>query len=166
MNALVVFYSKTGHTKAVAERIARELGADIAHEVGADIEGIVEAGRRAGAVRAVLAALLGRKPHIAPLKRSPGDYDLVIIGTPVWGGGPAPAVCEFLSTAALDDVPVAWFCTFGGSGDEATFEMMQKIAPSARVLAQVALSHADRKNTAAAEKKISSFCSEIRNALV
>lgn len=76
---LVVSYSRTGTTKAVAAAVARELqcivdeSVDTRHRAG--ILGFLRSGNEAtfrGLVR------------IAPRSCDPTDYDLVAIGTPAW----------------------------------------------------------------------------------
>jgi hypothetical protein len=76
---LVVFYSRTGNTAAVAQGLAR------ASE--ADVEVIEVAIRRAGLLGYLLSgleAMFDREALILPTKRNPRDYDIVLIGTPIW----------------------------------------------------------------------------------
>ena len=79
MKSLVVYYSRTGKTKFVAETIAAELGSDI--------EEIVDLKNREGKIgwmSATQNASRGKETQIAPTKKAPNDYDLLIIGTLVW----------------------------------------------------------------------------------
>lgn len=79
MKSLVVYYSRTGKTKFVAETAAAELGSDI--------EEIVDLKNREGKLgwmSATQDASRGKETEIAPTKKVPNDYDLLIIGTPVW----------------------------------------------------------------------------------
>ena len=74
MRTLVVYYSLTGHTKGIAEWIARECNADI--------DQIKDAKSRSGAWAIIATgaeALFKRPALIQPAKKDPAQYDLVII---------------------------------------------------------------------------------------
>ena len=86
MKTLVVYYSRTGNTKFVAEEITAELGADI--------EEVVDLKKRDGKMGYLSAsrdATGNRQTNIAETKRNPADYDLIVIGTPVWFWRPSSA---------------------------------------------------------------------------
>src|SRR3989339_644824 len=92
MKTLIVYYSRTGTTKRVAEAIAEKLGADL--------EEIVDKKDRKGAMGYLTAgrdATLRRLTEIEPLKKRAEDYDLVIIGTPIWSWNMSVAVRAYLS---------------------------------------------------------------------
>ena len=96
MKSLVVYYSRTGNTKFVAEEIAAE--------IGADIEEIVDLKSRAGTMGWLSAgrdATINRQTKIAETKRNPADYDLVVVGSPVWAWSPsAPSELTLASTTS------------------------------------------------------------------
>jgi len=76
---LVVYYSRSGHTRGVARQVAAALEADleeIAEPTGRD--GVL------GYVRSALEAIFGASAEIERPRSDPGDYDLVVVGTPVW----------------------------------------------------------------------------------
>jgi len=56
----------------------------------------------------------GFKPEIKPLSVNLGDYDTIIIGTPVWWYTYAPAVLTFLSEYDLSGKTIIPFVTNGG----------------------------------------------------
>jgi menaquinone-dependent protoporphyrinogen IX oxidase len=108
---LVVYDSRTGHTEFVARQIASRCSADLEHiEDRSTRKGVV------GYLRSSLEALLDLRPAIERGRRRPGDYDPVILGTPVWFWGVASPVRTWVQRhhAALNNV--ALFCTCGGSG--------------------------------------------------
>jgi len=79
MKILVIFYSRSGKTKKIAEVISEILKSD--KEEIFDIknrEGIV------GFLSAGSDANLRRLTAIKEIKNNPSLYDLVIIGTPIW----------------------------------------------------------------------------------
>jgi flavodoxin len=108
---LVVCCSRTGRTEAVARQLATSLRADL--------EIITESQRRDGLVgylRSALEALLGIQPAIARSLYRPQDYDLVVIGTPVWFWNMASPVRSYLRRHRSHIAQAAVFCTMGGSG--------------------------------------------------
>ena len=108
---LVVYCSRTGHTGFVARQIASRCHADL--------ERIQDRQPRRGVVgnlRSSLEALLGLHPAIEQGRHRPGDYDLVIVGTPVWFWGVASPVRTWVHRHRAELNNVAVFCTCGGSG--------------------------------------------------
>ena len=119
MRTLIVFYSRSGHTRLLAQELATRCSADL--------EEIREVNSREGFFgycRSALQVLIGELPPILKLVKNPSDYDIVIIGTPVWMQRPAPPVLTFLTQNAAVLKRVAFFCTLGGSGDRRTFKEM------------------------------------------
>jgi flavodoxin len=118
-SCLVVCYSRTGMTAT--------LGRDIAKSYGADFELIREPGDRAGTLgvlRSVWDALWQRRPAILPHENDPGEYALVILGTPVWAGHMASPMRSYIERHKGAFHRVALFCTMGGqNGAPALAEM-------------------------------------------
>lgn len=120
--ALVVFYSRSGATRKVAEDLARGLKADI-EEIKTrnnykGVLGYLRAGRQA----------TQKKPAeiISPIKK-PANYNLIIVGTPVWGWNVSSPVRAYLAQNKNKFKKLAFFCTMSGSGDKRTFQEMEKI---------------------------------------
>ena len=119
---LVIYYSRTGYTERVAERIAERLGADI--------EGIREARSRMGFfayIRSAREALKGKPAEIKPLLHDFKDYQLVVFGTPVWTGHVSSPVRACLDRHRESLRRVGFFCTQGGSGGEKVLAEMASI---------------------------------------
>ena len=120
--ALVVYYSRTGTTRKVAEAIAGLLRCDI--------EEIKDTRSRAGAwgfVRSGEEATLKALPEIVEPARDPGEYGLVIVGTPVWAWTMSSPVRTYLTRYAARFRAVAFFLTTGGTGIERTFGHMEAL---------------------------------------
>ena len=103
---LVVFYSRSGNTRRVAEAIAEELGADV--------EELVDAKKRNGLfgiVRSGKDAIFRRSTRINEPARDPAAYDLVIVGTPVWVGTVCSAVRTYLTRLKDGPQEVVFFAT-------------------------------------------------------
>ena len=122
MKTLIVFYSRTGCTRAAAQALAAPLGADV--------EELKETADRSGAKGYLLAgrdAMRKRLAALLPTTRQPTDYDLVIVGTPVWAFTMCPAIRTWLMCEAAHVRRVAFFCTQGGSGAERAMREMEKL---------------------------------------
>ena len=128
---LVLYYSQTSNTKAVAEELAKQLGADVEAIVptvpyDGDYQATIERGR------AELEQ--GIRPEIQPIAADIDKYDVLFIGYPVWFGTYAPPIATFLANADLSGKKIVPFCTFGSGGLESSTKAMAEAAPGAEVL--------------------------------
>ena len=122
MRTLVVFYSRTGTTKKVGEVIAQKLGADT--------EEIIDTANRSGAKGFLISgrdAIKRNMTKLNPTAKSPSDYDLVIISTPIWGWNMSVLRTYLTEQKNNFSGKVAFFCTMGGSGDSRAFKEMGEI---------------------------------------
>ena len=118
-NCLLVFYSRTGYTRRVAEQIAKRMQCDIC-----DIQERHPRSGLTGYLRSALEALTGHEPALQEHGYDPSRYALVILGTPVWGSRVASPVRAFLSHHPLGEARMAAFCTYGGNGAEKALDML------------------------------------------
>lgn len=127
MKTLVVYYSRTGHTDALAREIAARCGADIERirDHGVDRSGL------RGYLRSGWQAWSGATPPIRRAVRDPGRYELVLIGTPVWNWSLAAPVRTYARRHAAHFKRVAFFCTEGGSGERRAFAELRRICGQA-----------------------------------
>ena len=128
---LVLYYSQTGNTKAVAEEIARRLNADM--------EEIVAVNPYDGDFQATIARCMQEReqeviPDIQPLKADISGYDVVFLGYPVWFGTYAPPVITFLNNVDLSGKKIVPFCTFGSGGLESSVKDLTVAEPNAEIL--------------------------------
>ncbi|MGI9405380.1 MAG: flavodoxin family protein, partial [Hyphomicrobiaceae bacterium] len=122
MKTLVVYYSLTGHTKSIADGVA-------AH-CNADIEQIRDVKERKGAWAMLSTggeAFLRRPAAIQPAVVDPGQYDLTVLGTPVWAWTMSSPMRTYIKQHASRFNQVAYFCTEGGTGGERTFRHMSDL---------------------------------------
>ena len=130
--ALVLFYSQTSNTKAVATEIATRLNADIEEIVpvepyDGDFQATIERGKKE--------LDDGIYPEIQPLKTDIANYDVVFIGYPIWFGTYAPPIATWLNQVDLSGKKVVPFCTFGSGGLESSVMDLAKAEPTAEILA-------------------------------
>jgi len=153
-NTLVVYYSLTGHTRQIAEAIAAAHDADL--EV---IEDTFNRDTALGLPRSAFEGLLGLHSSIIPPKHDPREYDLVVVGTPVWAAQLSSPVRAYLTQQRSSLKRVALFCTQGGIGGKWALQNMVKVCgqlPIARMIISES-----QLNTPVAEEKIAQFVSEI-----
>lgn len=135
--ALVVYYSYTGNTRALAEQIRQSVDGDIveiqpATPYSTDYDTVVNQGKKE--------VESGYKP---PLKRKVDNlasYDVVFVGTPIWWYTIAPPVATFLAESELAGKTIIPFCTHGGYGAGHSLEDIKKLAPKSQVLDELVLS--------------------------
>jgi menaquinone-dependent protoporphyrinogen IX oxidase len=123
---LVILYSRTGTTRRMAAALAAKLGGSV--------EEILEARGRDGFLgycRSVIEARRKTSPDILPAKNDPASFDLVVIGTPIWGWSVSSPVRAYLTANKARLPAIAFFCTCGGAGAEAAFTQMQDIVGKA-----------------------------------
>jgi flavodoxin len=139
---LVVYYSRSGTAKAVAESLATNLGADL--EEIAPVRGWARG--LVSYTRAALSAFLRSAWDVQPAVHDVSRYDLVIVGGPIWVGGVAPAVRGWLKANKLGpSARFAAFSTLGGFDRTAGFAEMQTIVGRVPA-ATMAISDGDRKS--------------------
>jgi flavodoxin len=157
MKALVVYYSKSGNTRRVAEEIGKALGGETESlvEVGAKRDGVL------GFLFAGRDGMRRRPSKIEPAKKRPADFDLVFVGSPVWGWNLVPAVRSYLTAADLKGKPVAFFCTMGSNGEKKTFESMRELCPNSKALGELAVLQADLKDPAALAERVAAWAREM-----
>ena len=125
---LVVYYSRTNHTHKVAERIALGLGATM--------ERILDARNRRGALgylRSGREATMKRSGQIRPVMEDPSEYDLVILGSPVWSWSLSSPMRSYVIAQKESLRNVAFFCTEGGSGGQRLFGQLETLCGKAPV---------------------------------
>ncbi|MFA6170898.1 MAG: hypothetical protein WCW77_01500 [Patescibacteria group bacterium] len=121
MKTLIAYYSRTGITKKAAERIAQELNCET--------DEIKDSKNRKGVLGYLLSGKEAMQKAMPPVEfaKNPADYDLVIVGTPIWGWDMSSPIRSYLNKNKGQIKKAAFFCTMGGSGDEKAFSGMGEI---------------------------------------
>lgn len=118
MKSLVIYYSRSGTTKKVAERISTLLGGEIEeiHDLTkrSGIVGWLKAGRDASSRRLTT---------LEPMKNDPAAYDIVVVGTPVWAHTMSTPMRSYILKYKEGFNKVAFFCTYTLRNDNPFDEM-------------------------------------------
>jgi flavodoxin len=132
--ALVAYFSASGTTAKLAERLAKAAGADlfeIRAEVpytAADLNWMDKKSRSS-------VEMNDRKcrPAIAKACAEMADYDVVFVGFPIWWYREPSIIDTFMENYAFAGTTVVPFATSGGSGIGDSAKNMQALAPKAKV---------------------------------
>ncbi len=154
---LVVFYSLTGNTEKVAK--------DLAQRLDADIESIHDTQHGVGwlsNLRAGMDAWRQKPAVIGAPQRDPADYELTLIGTPVWSWQVTPGVRAYLQQTRGKLRKVAFFITSGNTDISKLLPSLEALA-GCKAVASAGFSARELNNSAAYEMKLAEFIHAIRN---
>jgi hypothetical protein len=111
---LVVFYSRTGSTRKVAEELSARCGGDL--------EEIRDAAPRFGLIRgwwrSIREVRRRAETSILPARLSPATYDLVVLGSPVWASSMSSPLRTWLNRHRHELKTIAAYVTQNGRGGE------------------------------------------------
>jgi flavodoxin len=121
VKTLVIFYSRTGRTRKVAEQLSALLGADkeelLESESRKGVKGFLMGGRD---------AWKGNLSKLGSQQNDPATYDLTVLAGPVWAFTMCPAIRTYLQANCEKIKRAAFICTQGGSGAVRAFAEMEK----------------------------------------
>ena len=156
MKTVVVYFSLTGNTKFVAEKIAQQLDADLCEVIDKNYKQgkmlYIKGG--AAAMREKLTDITVEKPI--------DDYTLVVVGSPVWAGKIAPAIRTFLVENNFSNKQVAFFVSIGGDKPEKTFTNIIKTVELEPIIDGLGVTQ-PLENKADAETQITEWCNQLKN---
>ncbi len=153
---LVIYYSRSGHTREVAKKIQAQTGGDLL-----EIETAAPYPREyADVVQQAKQEIEGDyKPELKTKVENIASYDVVFIGSPIWWGTIAPPVASFLAKNDLAGKTVVPFVTHAGSGLAQSVGDIKKLAPAAKVLDGLAI---EGSKVNEANEKIASWLSRLQ----
>lgn len=108
---LVVYYSLTGNTKMIAEAITETTNSDVL-----ELKPVKEldAESRMRYFWGGFQATMKKKPKLDEFAINPLNYDLIILGTPVWAWTFSPPIRSFLKKYDFTNKNIAlWVCAQG-----------------------------------------------------
>ena len=107
-DVLVIYYSRSGNTEAMARQIAQKFNADIvkitAEKYPLDLKGWRSAGKDADQK----VTQVSIKPEIVDMEK----YNLIFLGSPIWWFRPAPPLWTFVANNDFKGKNVVLFNTF------------------------------------------------------
>ena len=154
MKTAIVYYSMHGNVRYVSEKVAKELGADLIELVP------VKAYPDKGAMQFIWggsAVTFKKKPELEPYTFNASDYDLVIIGTPVWASNFTPPLRTFFEKNDLTGKKIAVIATSAGGDSAKCVEAVKAAATADSLAAVLSLTDPKDKPSDENEKQIAAF---------
>lgn len=131
---LIAYFSCTGNTKAVAEKIASLTGGEIYEIVPAEPYTSADINYSDSNCRANREMNdPDARPQIGSAEIDFSEYDTVIIGYPIWWGTMPKIINTFLDKYDLSGKNILPFCTSGGSGITRSVSEIRTAEPAATV---------------------------------
>lgn len=127
---LVTYFSATGTTKDVAERLAEAVGADLAEiapstvYTEADLDWHDKTSRSS-----VEMADSTSRPEIKAMAVNPVDYDVIFVGYPIWWDLAPRQVNTFIESNSLEGKTIVPFATSGGSSIDNSVKDLRRLYP-------------------------------------
>ena len=152
---LIVYFSHSGVTKGIAERLQKKLGGALhriepAKAYPEEYQEVLDQARKE--------IDEGFKPELKGASLDLDNVDLVLVGGPVWAGTLAPPLSSFLARNSLAGKTVAPFCTYGGGIRDYFARFGEAVSKEATVLEGLGLGRADLvKGDEEIEKRIDAW---------
>ncbi|TGQ34614.1 flavodoxin [Mesorhizobium sp. M00.F.Ca.ET.216.01.1.1] len=133
---LILYYSRTGHTRTVATQIHGLVGGDLAEiqtvePYPDDYDALV--------AQNVEEQRSDYKPPLRTKIDNLGNYDVIFIGSPLWNVRLTPPVRSFLSSHDLSGKTIAPFVTYIVSGLGRSRRDIEELCPDATILDGLAI---------------------------
>ena len=125
---LVAFFSASGVTAALAQRLSRAAGADLFEikpavpYTSADLDWTNASSRSSVEMKNPAS-----RPEIAEKLPSMADYDVGFLGCPIWWSGSPTIINPFLESYDFSGKTIALFATSGGSPMGRTLEILRPL---------------------------------------
>lgn len=132
---IVVYYSLEGHCQKIADYMASQFGFDT---LALQPKKSLDANSSSKYVLGRLQILFNQSVALEALPSDMSQYDLIILGTPVWMGTFTPAVQTFIETVNLGNVPLALFTTFEKDAGQVMERLKSKL-PQAKIIGEETL---------------------------
>lgn len=160
MKTAIVYYSMSGNTKFVADKIAEKIGADVIRLE--PVEAYPDKGIRKffwGGKSAVME----EKPELVEYEFDAGQYDMIIFGTPVWASNFTPPLRTFIeeNRSELEGKKVAVFVCFSGGGADKAIDRLKKCVGVEKLEGELVLVDPLVKGVAENEVRIGEFCEKV-----
>lgn len=161
MRTAIVYYSMSGNTKYVADKIADEIKAS------GEVDIIRIEPKRAypdkGAKKFFWggkSAVMGETPALQSYKFNIEEYDRIIFGTPVWSSTFVPPLRTFINdNPDVKGKKIAIFTCFSGGGADKAIDKMKKYIGIEKFEAELILIDPKDKAKEEDNEKIAEFCS-------
>lgn len=128
---LIVYLSRTGNTKAIAEIIQENTGGNL---VGLELQKPYTADYQTTVQQVASENESGYLPPLKTKIDSIENYDVVFVGFPTWGMKLPPPLKSFLKQYDLSGKTIIPFNTNAGYGTGSSFQTVKELCPNSKVL--------------------------------
>lgn len=132
--AAVVYFSCTGNTEAVAEKIAGAVGGTLMRIEPAQPYTSADLDYNSDCRANIEQNDASARPAIAAPMPDVSGYGTVYLGYPIWWGTAPKIILTFLEGTDFDGKTIIPFCTSGGSGIAGSVSDIETAAPNANWL--------------------------------
>ena len=157
MKTAIVYYSMSGNTKFIADKIAENIDADVIRIE--PVKAYPDSGVRKF-IWGGKSAVMGNTPKLQPYDFDADKYDTIIFGTPVWASTFTPPIRTFIeeNKASLAEKKIAVFICFSGGGADKAIDKLKKYIGINEFAAELILVDPKEKLDSENEKKVKEFC--------
>lgn len=143
-NILILYFSISGNTEAVANFIHDEVGGDIVkletkETYPDDYNDLLDVAQEEQSENA--------RPELSTTIDNLDDYDTIFLGYPIWWGDMPMAIYSFLDNYDLSGKTIAPFVTSGGSGLSGTPSNIKNEEPNANVVEGLSIYDSDARSS-------------------
>lgn len=128
---LIVYWSRTHNTRAVAEMIHKQVGGTL---VSLELETPYPKNYRATVDQVARENATGYLPALKTKIDRIDQYEVILVGFPTWGMQLPPPLKSFLKQYDLSGKTVVPFNTNAGYGIGSSFDMVKALCPTSTVL--------------------------------
>lgn len=129
MKAAVIYYSRSGVTGAIAEKIGKAFQADLyfvepEKAYGGYLSAVLRNGRE---------KLTKKTAKVVTAVSDYADYDVIFTGFPVWYGSMPDFMREYFKKCRISKKKIIPFVTAGAGGKDASLAMVKSLFPDCDV---------------------------------
>ena len=158
MKKALIYYSLEGNTQYVAEKITEHLDIDV-YKIRPKKE--YPSGTFSKYLWGGKSVVMGEMPELEAYDFNPNQYDLIIIGTPIWASSFAPPIKTFLNENNLTDKKIALYTCSAGGDTKKCYDKFKEALPGSTIVSSLALVNPKSKKSDANDEKIASFCQSL-----
>lgn len=163
MKVAVIYFSLEGNTKYVAEKIGNEFDSDTIQLVPVKK---YPTGKVSKFIWGGKSAKSKESPELEGYEFDSNNYDLILLGTPVWAGTFAPPLRTFLKENKINSKKVAIFACSAGGPAEKCFKHIEDELVDCTVLSTFRITDPLKKNKDEDIESIIGFCEELKKSFI
>ncbi len=129
MKAIILYYSRSGHTEKVAKQIQSDLNCDLLKIIPEESYG--------NYIESCFRVMKERKKKVVPSFLTPipdlTAYDVIFLGYPIWAQDVPAFVADFIERCDIKGKTIIPFATYGMTGINWTRKTLDKICEGATI---------------------------------